>query len=408
VTEADESAGGSLTAPTRFVSTAPKLGFAAPLDGLRAVAIVLVLLAHGSYVGFASFVGGVDVFFVVSGFLITTLLLDEDREFGKVSLKDFYVRRALRLLPLLFLVLAATLGGAVVLHLAKVGDPEFLATAWSDVWAGALYLSHVVHPVHQEVVAGGAPLERPLIQLWSLSVEEHFYLFGVLGILLFVARKWMRTLAVLLIGAWLFIGTARALGHVGPVLAWWQRPDSIFLGVLLAVGNAHLSPDLFTDTVRKWLGRAAAVAAVVGGWVLFVGTVFAKPLGVHLPFSPEPGGNLRDSLYWGRLGFSLVALCSAVVVIAVVRIPDSRLARALSVTPLRAVGRRSYAIYLIHVPLFLLMREALGNKFGDGVVLLLYLPALVISVELAHRLVERPMGRLRHRYAPAGSPAAVT
>ena len=54
------------------------------------------------------------------------------------------------------------------------------------------------------------------------------------------------------------------------------------------------------------------------------------------------------------------------------------------------------------------MREALGNKFGDGVVLLLYLPALVISVELAHRLVERPMGRLRHRYAPAGSPAAVT
>ncbi|MFM7064937.1 MAG: acyltransferase family protein [Actinomycetes bacterium] len=405
MTEADASAGGGVSSPTRFVSAAPKLGFAAPLDGLRAVAILLVLLAHSSYEGFGSFVGGVDVFFVVSGFLITTLLLDEDREYGSVGLRAFYIRRALRLLPLLLLVLAATLGGAVVLHLADVGDPDFLATTWSDVWPGALYISHVVHPVHQEVLVGGAPLERPLIQLWSLSVEEHFYVFGVLGILVFIGRKWMTTLALLLLGAWLFVGTARALGHVGPNLAWWQRPDSIFLGVLLAVANAHLSPERLTERVRTWLGRAAVVAAVVGGWVLFVGTAFAKPLGLYLPFSPEPGGDLRDSLYWGRLGFSVVALCSAVVVLAVVRLPDSRLARGLSVRPLRAVGRRSYAIYLIHVPLYLLMREALGNKLGDGPVLLLYLPALVVSVELAHRYVERPLGRLRHRYAPGGASA---
>jgi peptidoglycan/LPS O-acetylase OafA/YrhL len=175
-------------------------------------------------------------------------------------------------------VLAATLGGAVVLHLAKVGDPEFLATAWSDVWPGALYVSHVVHPVHQEVLAGGAPLERPLIQLWSLSVEEHFYLFGVLGILVFVGKKWMTALAMLLVGAWLFIGTARALGHVGPVLAWWQRPDSIFLGVLLAVINAHLSPELFTDTVPACKRRAMVCARVTSR----VNRLACKPYEVSL------------------------------------------------------------------------------------------------------------------------------
>ena len=401
MTEADESAGGSVTAPTRFVSTAPKLGFAAPLDGLRGVSIILILFAHASYVGFASFAGAVDVFFAVSGFLITTLLLEEDRTYGKVDMKAFYIRRALRLLPLLFLVLAATLGGAVVLHMAKVGDPKFLHETWNEVWPGATYLYHVVHPVGApEMLRGGLPDERPLIQLWSLSVEEHFYLVGVLAILLCIGRRWITALVVALTGAWLFIGTARALGHVGPDLAWWQRPDSIFLGVLLAIANAHVPADRLHESGKKWLSRAGTAAAIVVAVTLFVGTAFAKPLGIYVPWAPDRGGSLADGLYWGRFGFSLVALGTCVVIITVVRVPDHWLTRVLSVKPLTAVGRRSYAIYLLHVPLFLLLREALGNKFGDGVVLLLYLPLLVVTTELCHRFVEKPANKLRHKYAP--------
>ena len=306
-------------------------------------------------------------------------------------------------------MLAATLGGAVVLHLAGVGSPSFLRETWNDVWPGATYLSHVVHPVGwPEMVRGGLPDERPLIQLWSLSVEEHFYVVGVAAILLCVGRRWVRALVVTLLGAWLFIGTARALGHVGPLLAWWQRPDSIFLGVLLAIANAHVPEERLTDTARRWLGRAGAAGAVLGSAVLLIGTAFAGPVGLKVPFAPDPGGTLRDGLYWGRFGFTVLALCSAAVVLAVVRLPDLRLTRALSARPLRAVGRRSYAIYLIHVPLFLLLREALGNRFGDGAVLLVYLPLLVITVEMAHRLVEQPMARLRHRYAPPSASGAVS
>lgn len=405
----DASAGGAGSAPARFVSSAPRLGFVAPLDGLRGIAIILVLLAHASFEGFASLAGGVDVFFVVSGFLITTLVLEEDRTQGRVDLRSFYVRRGLRLLPLLFLVLAVTLGGAAVLHVARVGNPEFLRETWNDVWPGATYLSHVVHPVGwPEMVRGGLPAERPLIQLWSLSVEEHFYVIGVAAILLCIGRRWMTALVVVLSGAWLCIGTARALGHVGPLLAWWQRPDSIFLGVVVAIGNAHLPEARLTPALRRRLGQAATAGALVGAVVLLLGTALAAPLGLKVPFAPDPGGSLRDGWFWGRLGFSLLAVCSGAVVLAVVRLPDLRLTRALSVRPLQAVGRRSYAIYLIHVPLFLLLREALGNRFGDGAVLLVYLPLLVLSVELAHRFVERPLGRLRHRYAPDGASSAVS
>ena len=405
----DAAAGGAGSASTRFVSTAPRLGFAAPLDGLRGIAIILVLLAHASFEGFASLAGGVDMFFVVSGFLITTLLLEEDRGHGRVDLRHFYVRRALRLLPLLFLVLAATLGGAVVLHLAGVGRPTFLRETWNDVWPGAVYLSHVVHPVGwPEMVRGGLPAERPLIQLWSLSVEEHFYVFGVAAVLICIGRRWMTALVVALTGAWLFIGTARALGHLGPALAWWQRPDSIFIGVLLALGNARLPDERLGPVARRRLGVAGTAAAVVGAGVLLVGTAFAKPLGLKVPFAPAAGGTFGDGLYWGRFGFTAVAVCTALVVLAVVRLPDLRLTRLLSTRSLRAVGRRSYAIYLIHVPLFLLLREALGNRFGDGAVLLVYLPLLVGSVELAHRFVERPVARLRHRFAPQGASGTVS
>src|SRR5690606_34022983 len=103
---------------------------------------------------------------------------------------------------------------------------DLLDKAISDVIAGGTYMYHVVHPVHIELVGGGDPVIRPLLQLWSLSVEEHFYVFGVLIILFVVRRRWISQVMVVFAAAWLFIGLARFTGHVGPRFAWYQRPDA--------------------------------------------------------------------------------------------------------------------------------------------------------------------------------------
>ena len=384
----------------RFVSNAHKLGYSPPLDGMRGLAVSLIVLVHASFVNFASFAGTVDMFFVVSGFLITTLLLEEDRRSGRVDLKRFYARRALRLLPLMYLVLAATLLGFFLLHVV-FDERQLLDQAISDVLAGATYMSHVVHPVHSELVGGGPAPIRPLIQLWSLTVEEHFYVFGTLLIILVVRRRWVTQLMVGFLVAWVVIGVARWYGHVGPVFAWYQRPDSLLLGVVLAFTNARM-PATLSPVAGRRLRRAAGVAIAVGLATVFVGLTPAKLVGVYVPFLVPEGGSLRDGLYWGEFGFTIVAACLAVVVITFARYPDFGPARIMSNKVLTTLGERSYAIYLIHVPLGVLLVESVGRR-SEGLALLLYLPLLALLTELAHRLVEKPAMRLKSRLAEPGA-----
>ncbi|MFZ4516945.1 MAG: acyltransferase family protein [Microthrixaceae bacterium] len=386
------------TQPTgQFVSRAPALGYTSPLDGLRGWAILAVLFVHASYLTFGSFVAGVDLFFVVSGFLITTLLLEEDRSAGAVSLRRFYGRRALRLLPLLYLTLFGTLA-VVLLASAVVDTGDLLTTTWQDVAAGGLYVYHVAFPVHADEVVGRAPEIRPFIQLWSLSVEEHFYLFGVLVLIVAVRLRRVRELCAVFVAAWVAIGLARAAGHVGPLLAWYQRPDSLLLGVVLAFLNAELPTEL-SERARTVLRRGSNVAVGVLAVVLFVGTAFAKPFKVFVPFGPEvAGGSLSDGLHWGRFGFSVVAAASAWVVLSVSRVPDQWLARFLQWKPMVAVGKRSYALYLIHVPLGVVLVELLGDR-APALAVLLYFPLLIGLTEAAHRLVEKPAARWRTRLA---------
>ncbi len=383
----------------RFLSNAHKLGYCPPLDGMRGLAVILVVLVHASFVTFASFAASVDMFFLVSGFLITTLLLEEDRRFGSVNLRHFYQRRALRLLPLMYLILVTTLLAFLALHLA-FGERELLDRTISDVLAGGGYIYHVIHPVHSELVGGGPAPIRPLIQLWSLSVEEHFYVFGVLVIGLVVRRRWVNQLMVVFLAAWLFIGAARLLGHVGPNFAWYQRPDSLLLGVVVAFVNAKLPAD-WSPVVDKWMRRAASAAVVIMWTTVLSGTLLVKPLGLYVPFLVSKGGSLRQEFVWGEFGFSVVAACIAVMVITFVRCPDHRAARFLSHRWLTAAGVRSYAIYLIHVPLGVFMMETIGRK-SPGLMILLYVPALALATEAAHRYVEKPAMQVKNRL---GSPA---
>lgn len=397
---------------THFRSNAPKLGHQPPLDGLRGYFMVAVLFAHFSYFNFASFAAAVDVFFVVSGFLITTLLLEEDRKSGSISLRNFYKRRALRLLPMLYIVIGVTVVAiyiTMVVHgsgtTAGLPDDITYGDLWartkSDAIAGSFYLYHVIHPVGAEILVDGVPEIRPLIQLWSLSVEEHYYVFGVLVTLFAVRRRLVTPLMTVFLCAYVFISAARLLGHVGPVFAWYQRPDAIMLGVVLAFWNARLPVEL-TDRFAKLTRHAATVAAIAFTVTVFLGTAFARPFGVFVPFSPSEGGSLDDGLYWGEFGFTICSFCTAVVVFAMVRTPDHWLRPVLSWKPAIVIGVRSYAIYLIHVPLFVVLVNLVPGE--PLVAVIAYLPMLVLTTELGHRWVEKPLMRLKSRSAtPARS-----
>jgi peptidoglycan/LPS O-acetylase OafA/YrhL len=392
-------ASGPPEAP-RFVSNADRLGYAPPLDGMRGLGVMLVLLVHAAFVPFASIAATVDMFFVVSGFLITTLLLEEDRRSGRVNLRRFYSRRVLRLFPLMYTVLALTLLAFLAVHLV-FGERELLDRAISDVLAGGTYMYHVVHPVHHELVGGGGAPIRPLIQLWSLTVEEHFYLFGVLIVMFVIKRRWVTPLMIAFTAAWIFIGAARLGGHVGPNFAWYQRPDALLLGVVLAFINARM-PAVWPANTEKWWRRAATVAVIVCSFVVATGMFFAEPFGLYVPFLVPKGGSLHDGLYWGEYGFTAVSACVAVMVLTFVRCPDHWAAKILSIKFFTFMGVRSYAIYLIHVPLGVFLAETVGRK-SEPLALLLYLPLLAIATESAHRLVEKPAMKLKTRLAQPGA-----
>ena len=367
---------------------------------MRGLGVMLVVLTHAAFVPFASFAATVDMFFVVSGFLITTLLLEEDRRSGRVNLKQFYSRRVLRLFPLMYTVLVLTLLAFLAVHLI-FDERDLLDQAISDVLAGGTYMYHVVHPVHHELVGGGPAPVRPLIQLWSLTVEEHFYLFGVLVVIVVIRRRWVTPLLIAFTTAWVAIGLARLGGHVGPRFAWYQRPDALLLGVVLAFVNARM-PANWSPGVERWWRRGATAAVVVCSLVVASGMFIAKPLGLYVPFLVPEGGSLHDGLYWGEYGFTLVSACVAVMVLTFVRCPDHWAARILSFKLFAFMGVRSYAIYLIHVPLGVLLVETVGRK-SEGLALLMYLPLLAVSTELAHRLVEKPAMRFKTRLAAPGA-----
>ena len=400
----------------RFVSRAPKLGYTGPFDGIRGGALLMVLVAHASYFNFASFAIAVDSFFVISGFLIITLILEEDRATGHLDFRNFYVRRGLRLFPVLYAVLLLTLLGSLLIgnkidpadeKIPSVEPQGLVDKTVSDVLSGGLYVYHVVHPVHSELGAGdeplpegsslGAPVHRPLIQLWSLSVEEHFYLVAAVLTVFVIRRRLAKHLIVLFVGIWAFVGIARALGHVGFREMWYQRPDALLLGVALAFVHASVPPE-WSERANRRMVLAGYAAWVVLALDVGVGTVFAKKADVFVSFLPGAGKFLRDDLYWGRFGFTIASGALAVIVWSLVRVPDQPIGRWLSVGWLRALGRRSYVVYIVHVPLAVLIDIGLEDTMSQGARLLLYLPMLAIGSELLHRYGEQPALKLKHRF----------
>jgi peptidoglycan/LPS O-acetylase OafA/YrhL len=381
----------------------PHLSYLPALDGLRAVAVIGVLAFHGGISWLPGGFLGVDTFFVLSGFLITSLLLREWESAGTIALTAFWARRARRLLPALFaLVLlvvcvapfAMPSGTYPGLRGDAISALLYVAN-WRFVFAGTAYF------------AQSAPAS-PLAHTWSLAIEEQFYLFWPIVVLLVLT--WTKRLAPLL---WVCLAGALAscvemalLFRAGASITRLYygtdtRAQALLVGAALAVGLAMVAGERGEATGNKgaWrpqtrIGRAVlamlALAGVSGGAAMWATTTGTSPL-----------------LYEG--GFLLMAVCAAAVVACVVCLPAGLLARALSALPLRALGRISYGVYLWHYPLFLWVD---GQRTGlQGAALFAVRCALTLTVATASfLLLERPIRRgrmLRGRHAWLSAPAGI-
>ena len=318
------------------------------IQGLRAVAVLLVALGHAGVPFLGGGYVGVDVFFVLSGFLITGLLLAEAERGGTVSLGDFYARRARRILPAAALTLLVT--DIAAHHLLNfVRAREVIS---DSVWAAAFGAN--VHFAQQgtDYFAQDQP-PSPLLHFWTLSVEEQFYLvWPALLALALLRRRLLRVVAVLGSAslAW-SIATTRAAENAA-YFSTFARAWELALGAALAIARPSL------PRVR-WLGLAAIGAAAVG---------FSSA-------TPFPG--------YAAL---LPAAGTALVIAAGGR------SRLLSSAPLRFVGDRSYAFYLWHWPVLTIAVQYAGHDLSTGVKLLLLLGAFGLSM-LSYALVENPIRR---------------
>jgi peptidoglycan/LPS O-acetylase OafA/YrhL len=365
------------------------------LDGLRAVAVAFVVSSHLQLVfdpGRTSAVTrelftvghtaiyftqgefGVTVFFFLSGYLITTLLRMEYERTGRISLRDFYLRRALRILPPFYLVLAAgallTYGGAIHGWPITPGGLISQALFFNNYYQAASF------PVFG--AAAGTWV------CWSLAVEEHFYLLFPLAytvLLRFVPSR-LRQAAILLgVCGVVLLWRTVLVYHFGvnvdrTYMATDSRIDSILFGCVLAIAeNPFLDRSTVNERTWKRVLLPLALAGIIFTW--FVG-------GTHR--------NLHETIVYTFQGICLVPLF-----VCAVRFPGWAIFRPLSWGWVRTVGLVSYVLYLVHETIIIAVQQLLpAPRLIDSVVAI----SLALAVALLVRqLVEVPSSRLRRRLA---------
>ncbi|MFD2688837.1 acyltransferase family protein [Streptomyces phyllanthi] len=349
------------------------------LDGVRAMAVVLVVVYHVAPSWLPGGFLGVDVFFVLSGYLITDLLCAERQRTGRIALGQFWIRRARRLLPALVTLLVT------VTAVAALWRPERIDTSGRDVLSALTFTNNwwQISTDASYFASFGPP---PLFQhLWTLGVEEQFYLAWPLVILslLWMTRSRVRSrarVAVVLAGAIVSL-TAMALMHRPGEDASrvYFGTDTHAFGLLLGAALALAVPSAHAWK-HRW-ARFVCGAAGVLGWVVLGGLA---------------GGLHSDSGYLYPWGFAAAACAAGAVVVSASR-AGSVFATLLGASWLRWIGRRSYGIYLWHLPLIALAlpdghtaAQATRNALAAA---LLSLPVAAAS----YRWVEEPLRRSRPR-----------
>lgn len=355
-----------------------EMGYLPGLDGVRALAVIGVLLYHADLTWIRGGFLGVDVFFVLSGFLITSLILEEYDRAGRIDFSRFYLGRARRLLPALVLLLAVVAVAAAFIY------RDAAAQVRSDAVASIFYVNnwwYIFNDQSYFEFIGRPPL---LKHLWSLAVEEQFYLaWPAIAYLVMrkAGRRGVRLTALtlaLLSTVWL-IWLSASNGYpeyADPSRAYFGT-DSHAMGLLIGAALATF-----------WRPGRLPARLPRGGPAVLAGTGIAALLVVIWFFLFV--GEFTPWMYRG--GFLVLALVVALL-IAMASHPGSPLGHWMGTQPWAYIGQRSYGLYLWHWPIFMVTRPHLDVPF-DGIPLLAFRLALTFGIaELSFRFVEMPIRR---------------
>ena len=351
----------------------PHMGYEPSLDGIRAFSVIAVMLYHANIAWLPGGFLGVEVFFVVSGFLITSLLIEERESTQRIDLKQFWIRRARRLLPALVVMLSAT--AVCVAFYATNSAPDFRR----DMLPSLGYFSNwwQIYAVDTPYFAASSlPVLR---HLWSLAAEEQWYLIWPLLFALLFGAKWMRPKisGALLIGCSGAIMFTTALGFVQDdetrtnflYLSTITRSSGLLLGAAVAMLWRPWRKNSLPSWWRSSVGDALAIVSIA-----VIGVLMAT---VHVADS---------RLYQGGLAATTVA--SAVIVAVVMRPTGLIVKRFFSQEFVVEIGRRSYGLYLWHWPIFVVAhaRDS-GNRLAVAIAL------TIIINEFVYQYVEIPTRR---------------
>lgn len=351
-----------------------KLGYRPELDGLRGISIMLVFIYHlyppimrGGFLG-------VDVFFVLSGFLITSLLVQEWEREGSISLKDFYIRRILRLMPAVF-TLIVVVGGFSLFFLDKKRAIE----TYRGIWLTLSYISNWLYAF------GYFSVNNPLGITWSLAIEEQFYLTWPLLLSLALrfklGRRWILTYCLL---------SLATISLHRKILADYLAPDMLSLYYASDTRADTLLIGCFLGLLISWniLPRnrtvEISVKSLSAASVIFL-------------------GYLVGTISWTNLmlyrlgGYTLVALSIALILTVVIIWPPKFALLVLRFGPLVWIGRISYGLYLWHWPVrwFIYQKEAMPASTEQLVAVVVLSLSLTT---LSYYLVEKPFLRLKKRF----------
>jgi len=376
------------------------------LDGIRAFAVFGVMAYHGGISWLQGGYLGVNAFFVLSGFLITSLLIAEMGETRRLSLGAFWGRRARRLLPALLAMLGfvAAYSAFLVGHRPPRGlrldalSTLFYVANWHFIMSGTGYFSHAATP-------------SPVLQTWSLAIEEQFYLVWplvVIGVLAASRRFWRRRDPSGL-SSWL--DTPLVLAGLGVVALLGAMASATEMALLFHPGAATTRVYFGTDTRAQGLLLGAALAIGLAMWwrseALRSGSgEIAKRAGsVGARRALNLGSLVAVGILawaWSRLlgtspfayrgGFFLCAICVLTIISAVVLDPACLVGRVLGLRPIRYLGRISYGIYIWHWPLFLTLSAARTGLVGCPLFAIRVAATLIVSAASYH-LLEQPIRR---------------
>ncbi|MHB8318865.1 MAG: acyltransferase family protein [Acidimicrobiales bacterium] len=347
------------------------------LTGLRIPLALIILVKHSDNGVFPGSWEVMQVWFALSGFLITSIMLRERISTGKISIAKFYQRRALKIYPVLWIVIACMYVYVALVHVDN-GWYRLNGDALASVFFYMDYLKALGHEAY-----GGF-----FGPLWALSVEEQFYLLWA-PLLIFSTWRWGRKGAmwIAIVGVvavtinreilWSVLGPLQSTG-IRILFAFDTNADAIFAGCVLAI--------LFSWGMLSNLGprskRVLAVAAAIST-AYFVAVLFTIDVGMPAPY------------VWGMSVSMIVAF---VVIAHIVASPDGVYSRVLSIRPIVHLGDMAYIIYVAHWPIYSLLNHSVVPSFNEFELLCVRLAVVLVFSEIVWQVMDKHVARFRRRY----------